>query len=89
MTNLEHLNTLAAHGAQITYSDGCGQPIRIDLSEDFYTEHLAWLRNQPAVTALTFDLYLPGIDGEFALTIWEDGHIDSGSKESMQRVLDR
>ena len=89
MTNLDHLNSLIAHGAQIGYEGPTGQTIKVSLDESFYTEHLGWIRNQPAVTALTFDLFLPGIDGDFALTIWRDGHIDSGSKESMRRVLDR
>lgn len=87
--NLRHLNSLIAHGAKIGCGEVCGQPIRIDLDEQFYDAHLHFIRNQPAITALTFDLFLPGIDEAFALTIWEDGHIDSGSKENMQRVLDR
>ena len=89
MTNLDHLHSLIAHGAQIGYAGPTGQTIKVSLDESFYTEHLAWIVSQPAITALTFDLYLPGIEEDLALTIWADGHIDSGSKNTMQRILDR
>ena len=88
MTNLSHINTLIAHGAEIGFDCGGGEG-RIRLTEDFINTQLDWVCSQPIVKAITYDLYLPGIEEALALTIWEDGHIDSGSKETMMRILDR
>ena len=91
MTPIEHLNSLAAHGAQI----GCSTITRssdgnwIDTvfkampDEKFYLAQLDFLNNHPWIRALTFDLYLPDVDEVLALAIWKDGHIDSGSKEAV------
>lgn len=33
--------------------------------------------------AVTFELELPGIDGDFQIAFWKDGHVDSGSTRSI------
>ena len=29
--------------------------------------------------AVTYELALPGIEGDFQIAFWKDGHVDSGS----------
>lgn len=89
MSNLDHLNSLIAHGAQIICGkDRFGEPLKTPLDKRFYNEYVWFMENRPLIRALTFELCLPGIDEDLALTIWADGHIDSGSKESVDRCLD-
>lgn len=82
MTNLDHLHSLIAHGATLGEGPG-GRP----LTEQFYQDELSWMRGYPAVTAVTYDICLPGIDRTMALAIWADGHIDSGSPENVSRIV--
>ncbi len=84
MTNRDHLNSLAAHGAKVGSDHGWVTP-----DEDFYNAELDNIHRYSMIVAITYDLKLPDLDGDFAITIWRDGHIDSGSRESMQRILNR
>lgn len=84
MTSLDHLNSLIAHGA--TLGEG---PHGLPLTEQFYQDELSWMHGYPAVTAVTYDIWIPGIDKTMALAIWADGHIDSGSPENVSRIVNQ
>ena len=77
MTSLEHIKTLANHGACIKAGDQ-----RIPLTEDFYCKAMdACIAG--GCNAITYELELPGIDDEMAICVWRDGHVDSGSMRSI------
>ena len=77
MTNLDHIRTLANHGACIKAGDQ-----RIPLTGDFYHKAV-----EECITgrcnAITYELELPDIDDEMAICVWRDGHVDSGSMRSI------
>ena len=79
MTNLEHIRSLAAHGAQLRNTDdGSLTP----LTEVFYRRAVEACR-AGGCNAITYDLVLPGIGEEMGLCVWRDGHVDSGSMRSI------
>ena len=77
MTNLDHILNLANHGACIKAGD-----TRIPLTEDFYRKAVEACKTGRC-NAITYELELPGIDDDFALCVWADGHVDSGSMRSI------
>ena len=84
MTNLDHIQSLIRHGAQLRGADGSLTP----LTEAFYHKAVEACRTG-GYNAATYDLVLPGIDSEFWLAIWKDGHVDSGSPKSICSCLAR
>ena len=85
MTNLNHIESLKRHGAQIrNQQDGT----LIPLTEDFYQQAVEACRTG-GYNAATYELTLPGIDSELWLAIWKDGHVDSGSPKSICDCLAR
>ena len=77
MTSLDHIKTLANHGACIKAGDQ-----RIPLTEDFYRKAVEECKTGRC-NAITYELELPGIDDEMAVCVWKDGHVDSGSMRSI------
>ncbi|MBO5536504.1 MAG: hypothetical protein J6B53_14050 [Clostridia bacterium] len=51
---------------------------------DFYLRAVEQC-NAGGYNAVTYELVLPGIDGEFQIAFWKDGHVDSGST---RRIID-
>ena len=79
-----HINSLSNNGARIKAPDGTTEPV----SMDFYRRAVeACIKG--GCNAITYELELPGIDGEFMIAIWKSGHVDSGSAECILQVLDR
>lgn len=39
--------------------------------------------------AITYELELPGIDDDFMIAFWCDGHVDSGITQMVCQCLDR
>ncbi len=79
-----HINSLSNNGARIKAPDGTTEPV----SMDFYRRAVeACIKG--GCNAITYELELPGIDGEFMIAIWKSGHVDSGSAERILQVLDR
>lgn len=79
-----HINSLSNNGARIKAPDGTTETV----SMDFYRRAVeACIKG--GCNAITYELELPGIDGEFMIAIWKDGHVDSGSAERILQVLDR
>ncbi len=85
MTDLDHINSLINHGAQLLNSETGSL---IPLTESFYRKAVEACR-KGRCNAITYNLVLPGIDSELLLAIWTDGHVDSGSAESVCACLDR
>lgn len=79
-----HINSLSNNGARIKAPDGTTEPV----SMDFYRRAVeACIKG--GCNAITYELELPGIDGEFMIAIWKSGHVDNGSAERILQVLDR
>ena len=79
-----YINSLSNNGARIKAPDGTTEPV----SMDFYRRAVeACIKG--GCNAITYELELPGIDGEFMIAIWKSGHVDSGSAERILQVLDR
>ena len=79
-----HINSLSNNGARIKAPDGTTEPV----SMDFYRRAVeACIKG--GCNAITYELELPGIDGEFMIAIWKSGHVDSGSADRILQVLDR
>ena len=87
MTNLDmstltkdqhHLESLRRHGAQVTGPDGK----RTELNS-FFVGNVVNDCIRMGCNAITYNLFLPGIDEPMMIAIWKDGHIDSGSVKSI------
>ena len=81
-TAKRHIETLISQGAELS-ADGEKEP----LTMDFY-ENAVRSCKKLKINAATFELVLPGIDETMGLTIWSDGHADSGTMENIRRCLD-
>ena len=78
MTNLDHITSLAKHGACIKAGTE-----RIPLTEEFYSKAVEQC-GTGGYNAITYELLLPDCeDDEMAICIWKDGHVDSGSMRSI------
>ena len=89
MTNINltaerHIQSLNNNGACIKAPDGTTEPV----SMDFYRRAVEQCI-QGGYNAVTYNLELPGIDAEFMIAFWKDGHVDSGSTERIIDCLDR
>lgn len=85
MTNINltaerHIQSLSNNGARIRRPDGTAEPV----SMDFYRRAM-----EQCITgkcnAITYELELPGIEGDFQIAFWKDGHVDSGTT---RRIID-
>lgn len=75
-----HIASLNNNGARIKAPDGSTEPV----SMDFYRRAVEQCR-EGGFNAITYELELPGIDGEFMIAFWSTGHVDSGST---QRIIE-
>ena len=73
-----HLETLRRHGAQVIGPDGS----RVELNS-FFVGNVVNDCIRMNCNAITYDLFLPGIDEPLMIAIWRSGHIDSGSVKSI------
>ena len=89
MTNINltaerHIQSLSNNGARIRRPDGMAEPV----SMDFYRRAV-----EQCITgecnAITYELELPGIDADFMIAFWRDGHVDSGTTRRICDCLDR
>ena len=75
-----HIQSLNNNGACIRRPDGTTEPVTMD----FYRKAVEQCR-AGGFNAVTYELELPGIDGDFQIAFWRDGHVDSGST---RRIID-
>ena len=78
-----HIEILRRHGARVGTAEGS-----VELNSFFYYNAIDEV-NRIGANAITYRLILPGIEEEMAIAIHKDGHIDSGSADMVERVLDR
>lgn len=85
MTNTyeKHIDTLRKHGARIAIPDGS-----IDLDLDFYHKAIEACKSMGCLAA-TYSLIVPGVEEPMLLAIHRNGHVDSGSEETVLACLDR
>ena len=69
-----HIQSLNNNGARIKAPDGTTEPVTMD----FYRKAVEQCRTG-GYNAVTYELELPGIDGDFQICFWRDGHVDSGT----------
>ena len=89
MTNINltaerHIQSLNNNGARIKAPDGSTEPVTME----FYRRAVEQCR-AGGYNAVTYELELPGIDGEFMIACWKDGHVDSGTTRRIIECLDR
>ena len=77
-----HIQSLNNNGACIRRPDGTKEPITMD----FYRKAVEQCRTG-GYNAVTYELELPSIDGDFQIVIWRDGHADSGSTRRIIQSL--
>lgn len=75
-----HIQSLNNNGARIKAPDGTTEPVTMD----FYRKAVEQCRTG-GYNAVTYELELPGIDGDFQICFWRDGHVDSGTT---MRIID-
>ena len=84
LTAERHIQSLSNNGAHIRRSDGTVEPV----SMDFYRRAV-----EQCITggcnAITYELELPGIDADFMIAFWRDGHVDSATTRRICDCLDR
>ena len=83
--NTQYLLNLAKHGAHLVDQE-TGDTV--ELTAFWYEEALNRLTEDKAANAYMYDLY-PGFESEerFSLLLWRDGHVDTGSEESILGIL--
>ena len=89
MTNINltaerHIQSLSNNGARIRRPDGTAEPV----SMDFYRRAVEQC-STGGCNAITYELELPGIDADFMIAFWRDGHLDSGTTRRICDCLDR
>ena len=89
MTNINltaerHIQSLSNNGARIRRPDGTAEPV----SMDFYRRAVEQCITD-GCNAITYELELPGIDADFMIAFWRDGHVDSGTTRRICDCLDR
>ena len=77
-----HIQSLSNNGARIKAPDGTTQPV----SMDFYRKVVEQCK-KGGYNAVTYEIELPGIEGEFMIACWADGHVDSGSTRRIIECL--
>lgn len=79
-----HLESLRIHGAKIRRADGSLTELN-----SFFVGNAVNDCIRMGAQAITYEMILPDINEPMAICIWASGHIDSGSQETIRRVLDR
>ena len=77
-----HIQSLSNNGAHIKASDGTKEPITMG----FYRKVVEQCK-KGGYNAVTYEIELPGIEGEFMIACWADGHVDSGSTRRIIECL--
>lgn len=89
MTNINltaerHITSLSNNGARIRRPDGTTEPVCMDFYRRAVEQCITGGCN-----AITYEPELPGIDADFMIAFWRDGHMDSGTTERICDCLDR
>ena len=83
MTSAErHISSLMNNGVSVKRPDGTKEPITMG----FYRKTVERC-NEEGCNAVTYEIELPGIEGDVQIAIWRDGHVDSGSTRRIIECL--
>ena len=82
-TDQAHLERLRQHGARVLTADGDTE------LNSYFVGNVINACIRMGCNAIVYAMRLPEIDEELAIAIHKNGHIDSGSPEMIERVLDR
>ena len=77
-----HIISLMNNGVCIKRPDGMKEPITMG----FYRKAVEQCK-KGGYNAVTYEIELPGIEGEFMIACWADGHVDSGSTRRIIECL--
>ena len=75
-----HIQSLNNNGARIKAPDGTTELVSMDFYRRAVEECI-----KGGYNAVTYELELPGIDGDFQIAFWRDGHVYSGTTA---RIID-
>lgn len=79
-----HIMSLNENGVCVRYPNGVSEPVTLE----FYRNAIVFCKEDGA-ESIVYPIELPGIDGDFSLAIWTNGHADSGTTERIMALLDR
>ena len=82
MNNREHVAKLGRHGATVITAAGEER-----LSGAFYDRIIRFC-HQYGINGIAYEIRIPEADDPLRLLIWKDGHVDSGSAESIRRIME-
>ena len=80
---LKHIDILSRHGAYILTAGG-----KELVSRGFYYSIVNFCE-QHRINCIGYEMHLPDTEEPMMLAIWRDGHIDSGSKESVEICMNQ
>lgn len=77
-----HVEQLGRHGAYVMTAGG-----KTKLSSVFYDKIVQFCENY-GINGLAYEMMIPETPETLRLLIWRDGHVDSGSAENINKLLD-
>ena len=83
-TNQLHIERLRRHGAKVRRPDGT----LTELNSFWYYGRVDDCIRCGA-EAVTYELFLPDVEADLRIAIWHDGHVDCGSAQMIDMILDR
>ena len=79
----EHVENLGRHGVVVHVLGGTER-----LSGAFYDRVIRFCE-QYSINCLGYEIDVPEADEPMMLAIWRNGHVDSGSAESIREIMDQ
>lgn len=78
----EHVANLGRHGVTVCTAAGNER-----LSGAFY-DRIVRFCHEYRINGIAYEISVPDADEPMRLLIWRDGHVDSGSAENIDKLLD-
>ena len=83
MTGKKQVQSLMAHGARLGI---VGDRVNsIPFPDGFLSHAIGWLKRNKA-QAVTYYMVLPGVEDQMAIRVCVDGHVDTGSMETIEKI---
>ena len=79
----DHVENLGRHGAYVMTAAG-----KRALSGSFY-DHVIRFCEEYGINCLGYDMKIPETDEIMMIAIWRNGHVDSGSAESIRAIMEQ
>ena len=78
----KHIQNLVNKGARIRRPDRTAEPVTMDFYRKAVEDCV-----KGGYDAITYDLEFPGIDAEFMIAFWPNGHVESGRAQRIFQCL--